>query len=94
MDLPTARYSLMSAREQKLAQRQRVASLRREIPNLDSPKELAEWKPLFDDTKLNESTRRRQIHKYLAEKGLVAPSDMTKWLYREVLDADLDDPYL
>ena len=89
------RYVLSPAKEQqRLEKRGRVASLRREIPNLDSPTELAEWKPLFDDTKRNESVRRMQIHEYLKDKGLVAPASMTKWLYREVLDADLDDPYL
>ena len=89
------RYLLRPAGEQqRLAARGRLATLRRTIPDLDSPKELAEWKPLFDDTKRNESHRRMQIHKHLAEKGLAAPSDITKWLYREVLDADLDDPYL
>ena len=34
------------------------------------------------------------IHEYLAERGDTTPSDMTKWLYRDVLKADLDDPYL
>jgi hypothetical protein len=70
------------------------ANLPNAIPDLHSPSKLAEWKPLFEDTKLNESVRRLQIHKYLADKGLVAPAEMTKWLYREVLDADLDDPSL
>ena len=89
------RYLLAPASvQQRLAARGRVAKLRREIPDLDSPKELAEWKPLFDDTTRNESHRRMQIHKHLMDKGLVAPTDITKWLYREVLDADLDDPYL
>ena len=33
------------------------------------------------------------IHEYLAKNGPNAPDEMTKWMYREVLHADLDDPY-
>lgn len=46
------------------------------------------------DSAINEQTRRLQIHRYFLEKGLTTPSDMHKWLYREVLHADLDDPYM
>jgi hypothetical protein len=46
------------------------------------------------DTLFNESVRRTAIHEYLAEAGLIQPDAMTKWLYREVLHADLDDPWL
>jgi len=56
--------------------------------------DLANWKLLAEDTKINESQRRRQIHERLAGKANVRPTDLTKWLYREVLHADLDDPYL
>jgi hypothetical protein len=52
------------------------------------------WKALLEDTKLNESTRRRQIHELLADKGLVKPEKVLKPIYKEVLHADLDDPYL
>lgn len=55
---------------------------------------LANWKALVEDTRINESVRRRQIHAYLAENGPVHPDKLTKWLYREVLHSDLDDPYL
>ena len=51
------------------------------------------WSSLAEDTRINESTYRRMIHVYLAKKGLIAPGEMTKWMYREVLHADLDDPY-
>jgi hypothetical protein len=61
---------------------------------LDSPEDLANWKLLAEDTRINESTRRRQIHEMLASKSTVRPENVTKWLYREVLHADLDDPYL
>ena len=30
----------------------------------------------------------------LAEEGVHTPESLTKRIYREVLDADLDDPYL
>lgn len=52
------------------------------------------WRSLEEDTRINESTRRRLIHEHLAAAGIITPADMTKWLYREVLHADLDDPYL
>jgi hypothetical protein len=65
-----------------------------ETLKLDSPEDLAKWKLLAEDTRINESTRRQQIHEMLAGKTNVRPETVTKWLYREVLHADLDDPYL
>lgn len=56
--------------------------------------ELPQWKALADDTRINETIRRRQIHEHLAELGPVPPEQISKWLYREVLHADLEDPYL
>lgn len=61
---------------------------------LKSPEELADWKLLAEDTKQNEAVRRRQIHEMLAAAGSVRPEQVTKKLYKEVLHADLDDPYL
>ena len=61
---------------------------------LTSPENVAGWKVLADDTRINETIRRQKIHEHLANRGLVSPINITKWLYREVLDADLDDPYL
>lgn len=49
---------------------------------------------LYADTQQNEKERRDQIHKYLSDAGGVTPDQMKKWLYREILHADLDDPYL
>ncbi len=46
------------------------------------------------DTRINETQRRQQIHDYILQKGLTTPDEMHKWLYREVLHADLDDPYM
>jgi hypothetical protein len=56
--------------------------------------DVGRWKELAEDTALNESTRRLQIHQLLAEAGLAAPEKMTRPIYKEVLHADLDDPYL
>jgi hypothetical protein len=52
------------------------------------------WKELAEDTQLNETTRRRQIHELLASSGMVRPDKVTKPIYKDVLHADLDDPYL
>lgn len=52
------------------------------------------WKELAEDTKINETLHRKMIHEHLAKVGAVQPKDVTRWLYKEVLHADLDDPYL
>jgi hypothetical protein len=59
-----------------------------------TPEELAGWKALAEDTQLNETARRRQIHEMLAQEGLVGPAKVLKPIYKDVLHADLDDPYL
>jgi hypothetical protein len=56
--------------------------------------EIAGWKELADDTQINETVRRLQIHSKLADAGMVTPDAIVKWLYKDVLHADLDDPYL
>src|SRR5207237_5410383 len=61
---------------------------------LSSATELSAWDALAQDTKLNESTRRTQVHDLLAKAGLVRPDMILKPLYKEILHADLDDPYL
>jgi len=58
-----------------------------------SPEDVGQWKVLAQDTEMNETERRRTIHEKLAG-GAVRPEQLTRWLYREVLHADLDDPYL
>jgi hypothetical protein len=64
-------------------------------PKPDMPAEdLANWKALEEDTRLNENARRQVIHAKLATTGAIPPAALTKWLYKEVLHADLDDPYL
>ena len=52
------------------------------------------WRELALDTEYNETTRRRLVHARLAELGPVKPADVVKWLYKEVLHTDLDDPTL
>jgi hypothetical protein len=64
------------------------------VPPLDSAEDLANWKALRQDTRLNETVRRRQIHALLADKGLIRPAEIMKFIYKEVLHTDLDDPYM
>jgi hypothetical protein len=63
-------------------------------PTVSSPEDLKDWDLLAQDTALNETTRRRQIHELLCDKGLMRPDKITKPIYKDVLHADLDDPYL
>jgi len=63
-------------------------------PPAPPAEKIAGWKELAEDTRINESLRRRLIHEKLAATGKVQPKDITKWLYKEVLKADLDDPHL
>jgi hypothetical protein len=63
-------------------------------PALSAAEDVANWKTLQEDTTLNERTRRLQIHELLAGTGLVAPAKVTRPIYKDVLHADLDDPYL
>jgi hypothetical protein len=55
---------------------------------------VAGWKTLKQDTVLNESVRRRQVHEMLTRLGPVRPGQIAKPVYKDVLHADLDDPYL
>jgi hypothetical protein len=63
-------------------------------PRLNSTKDLADWDLLAEDTRINEKIRRQQICKLLVDRGLVRPVDIMKPIYKDVLHADLDDPYL
>jgi len=63
-------------------------------PALTAAEDVAGWKELQEDTQLNERTRRLQIHELLAGTGLVRPEKVTRPIYKDVLHADLDDPYL
>jgi hypothetical protein len=48
---------------------------------------------LKEDARHNENVRRRQIHSLLAA-GAYRPEQIVKRIYKDVLHADLDDPYL
>ena len=65
-----------------------------EKPKLEAAEDIANWKTLAEDTKINETERRRAIHAMLAKSGLVKPENVSKPIYKDVLHADLDDPYL
>lgn len=49
---------------------------------------------LTADVQVNETVRRLQVHRMLAETGPVPFDTLTRRLYRDVLHADLDDPWL
>lgn len=59
--------------------------------------DLAQWQQLIDDVRLNETEMRKKIHARLLLKNSTSPvltvSNLTRWMYRDVLHADLDDPY-
>lgn len=60
--------------------------------------DLANWKQLLLDVQMNETEMRRKIHNRFAsdleQKKEPTVLAMTKWIYRDVLHTDLDDPYL
>ena len=64
------------------------------LPDIDSAEALEQWPVLAAETEQNETVHRMLIHEHLAETGLVPPDQITKWLFRDVLDTDLDEPYL
>ncbi len=55
---------------------------------------LADRPELKLDTDVNERVRRKAVHAHLAKVGIVQPNDLKKWLFKDVLHADLDDPLL
>ncbi len=59
-----------------------------------APPAVEGWKELFQDTQVNETQRRLQIHQMLAKSGPVRPDKVLRPIYKDVLHADLDDPYL
>lgn len=70
------------------------AAAEKAATGLTSAEDLASWELLREDTQGNETVRRKQIHAMLAKLGSVKPAEITKALYKDVLHADLDDPYL
>ncbi len=89
-----------SARPRAVASRARTVDYKLASPllvNAFKPRSnVIDWtkQALLDDVTFNENERRPQIHAYLADRPHSKPDDIKKWLYREVLHADLDDPYL
>jgi hypothetical protein len=74
---------------------QRVAPSSRLVRRTQSSNPASEqlFENLQVDTRLNEQ-RREQITAYLKAHFKSTPASMKFWLYREVLRADLNDPYL
>jgi hypothetical protein len=64
------------------------------VPVMGPTGPLATRPELAMDTQVNELLRRRAIHEHLARLGVVHPDTIKKWLYKEILHADLDDPLL
>jgi hypothetical protein len=58
------------------------------------PGPLATRPELDLDAQVNERIRRRLIHERLATASVLHPDDIKKWLFKEVLHVDLDDPLL
>jgi hypothetical protein len=56
--------------------------------------DVATFKFLLEDTKANEAVRRRQVSELLCASGTVGPEKITRKVYKDILLADLDDPYL
>jgi hypothetical protein len=54
----------------------------------------ATFRYLLEDTKANEQIRRRQVSELLLAAGATTPARITKKVYRDILLADIDDPYL
>jgi hypothetical protein len=50
--------------------------------------------PGAEDGRRNEGVRRPALHRILLAAGAVRPGDVERRVYREVLHADLDDPWL
>ncbi len=57
-------------------------------------RDVSQWKELVQDTQMNETLRRLAIHVKFSSGAPSTPAGLTRWLYAEVLHADLDDPYL
>lgn len=77
-----------------IAERARAAAPR---PIADGTKmrvELPIKNVLHEDTAWNRDERAPKVHALLARRPLDSPRALTKTVYKEILDVDLDDPYL
>jgi len=70
-----------------------LAVLSNDVP-LHSKADLSNWDALIEDTRINETKRRFQIHAKFMQLSAFQPEDIKSWIYREVLKCDIDDPYL
>lgn len=50
--------------------------------------------PLAEDTRVNRAKRYPLVHKLLAGRDLATPAELMRDVYRDILNVDLDDPYL
>jgi hypothetical protein len=64
-----------------------------ECPNLNDRQSVADWRGLTSETLFNDVFRRQQIHRKLISADYT-PSQITNWLYKEVMHTDINDPYL
>jgi hypothetical protein len=71
----------------------RKASVSSRLPT-HTPLDVVSWPEATVDTTINETVKRRKIHSMLAARPIVTPAQLQRWLYKEVLHCDLDDPYL
>jgi hypothetical protein len=55
---------------------------------------LGRWLALVEDSRRNETERRLLIHDRLADGAPVRPQQIKTWLYKTVLNTDLNDPDL
>jgi len=69
-------------------------SLAAESDRAEVGPDLAQSQLLGEDTAFNQTVRRLQIHQHLASAAAATPAELTRWLYKDVLHSDLDDPYL
>lgn len=64
-------------------------------PPLQTAEDKANWQMLAMDTQHNATVRSLEIHEKLGKTITPPrPSQIARWLYKEVLHADLEDPYL
>ncbi len=49
---------------------------------------------LHEDTAFNHEERAPKLHALLAKRAFETPGELTKTVYRDILEVDLDDPYL
>ncbi len=59
-----------------------------------SAEAVANWQTLSAETLENETHKRLQIQQRLMQANTVDPSEITSWLYRDVLHADINDPLM